>query len=350
MVAYDDAVSAARVALGSALKRTGTQNGQRRYNGPCPRCGGHDRFRVAQGATAVIVKCSHDCSFKDLLDVLGLADGNVESERVRPPGAKPRAAGDESPGLLVAAAWERAQSAGGTPVETYLVDRRLWPADRSGGWSSFIARGGHWPAHSDGNLPIALGWIPATVAVDVGKRIRLPKAAAGWAVYAFGRLGSSVVSALQLEAITSHGVRVAIPYTPPDAQRPVWKKRLSIPGSRFPDGAVFTVRPGLGTIHVTEGPPDGFALLELERMQRINLNGGAVVAAAGTELLSRAVADDGDPVTIWAQRDINCAGETAALKARQAIRERTQREVRIEWGQLGQDWADRAWREGGHCG
>ena len=85
-------------------------------------------------------------------------------------------------------------------------------------------------------------------------------------------------------------------------------------------------------------------------MQRINLNGGAVVAAAGTELLSRAVADDGDPVTIWAQRDINCAGETAALKARQAIRERTQREVRIEWGQLGQDWADRAWREGGHCG
>ena len=132
------------------------------------------------------------------------------------------------------------------------------------------------------------------------------------------------------------------------AQRPVFRKRISMPGSRFPNGTVFTVRSGRGQVHVTEGPPDAFALLALEGLHAIDLEGGTVVAVAGTDLLAKAVAGPGEPVTVWAQKDTNSAGQHAALKARQAIRERTQREVRIEWAPPGRDWADLAWARGGN--
>ena len=342
---YDEAVAAARHALGSALKRTGMQNGQPRFNGPCPICGGHDRFRVAQGDTAVIVKCSHDCSFPDLLEALGYRNGDHQEvpERIRREAA-PQTERANDPGPLVAAAWARSQPALGTPLETYLVDRRLLPPDETGGWASFVERGGHWPPHPDARLPAALGWIPASVSVDTGPNIALPGNAAGWAVYVFQRPGSPVASALQLEAISARGVRRKIPYTRGcQGKRPVFRKRISMPGSRFPTGTVFTVRSGRGQVHVTEGPPDAFALLALEGLHLIDLEGGTVVAVAGTDLLAKAVAGPGEPVTVWAQKDTNSAGQHAALKARHAIRERTQREVRIEWAPPGRDWADLAW-------
>ena len=345
---YDEAVTAARKALGSALKRTGTQNGLPRFNGPCPICGGNDRFRVAQGDTAVILKCSHDCSFPDLLEALGHDNGDRQEvpERVWREAA-PRTERENDPGPLVAAAWERSQPAAGTPLETYLIDRRLWPADETGGWESFVERGGHWPPHPDARLPAALGWIPASV-VDTGQNIALPDNASGWAVYLFRRPGSPVASALQLEAISARGVRREIAYTRAKGDTCVLRKRISMPGSRFPNGVVFTVRRGRGQVHVTEGPPDAFALLALEGLHAIDLEGGTVVAAAGTDLLAKAVAGPGEPVTVWAQRDANSAGQRAALKARQAIRERTQREVRIKWALLGRDWADLAWARGGN--
>ena len=346
---YDEAVTAARKALGTALKRTGTQNGWPLFRGPCPICGGDDRFRVAQGDTAVIVKCSHDCSFQGLLEAIGLhnSDRQEVPNRVRREAA-PQTERENEPGSLVAAAWERSQPAAGTPLETYLVDRRLWPADETGGWESFVERGGHWPPHPDTRLPAALGWIPASVSVDTGRNIALPDNAAGWAVYLFQRPGSPVASALQLEAISARGVRREIAYTRAKGDTCVLRKRISMPGSRFPNGVVFTVRRGRGQVHVTEGPPDAFALLALEWLHAIDLEGGTVVAAAGTDLLAKAVAGPGEPVTVWAQRDANSAGQRAALKARQAIRERTQREVRIKWALLGRDWADLAWARGGN--
>ena len=351
-VTYDEAVTAARRVLGTALKRTGTQNGQPRFNGPCPICGGDDRFRVAQGGAAVIVKCSHGCSFEDLLAALGLAN----SDRDSVPGQADRAAAtapprqrDDEPGRLVAAAWEQAQPAAGKPLETYLVDRGLWPADTSGGYGRFVARGGHWPSRPDARLPAGLGWIPATIAVDLGPKIKLPNNAAGSAVYLFQRPGSPAVSGLQLEAVSAGGIRreLLFHHDRDIRERVKSVKRISVPGSRFPNGAVFTVRPGHGTVHVAEGPPDAFGLLALEALGLIDLQGGTVVAAAGTGLLARAVAGPGEPVTIWAQRDANSAGQSAALKARRAIRERTGRDVRVEWSLTSRrDWADLAWQRG----
>ncbi len=347
MLTYTDAVTAAQRVLGTALKRTGTQNGRPRFNGPCPICGGDDRFRVAQGETAVIVKCSHDCAFEDVVATLGLTNG----DRHDAPGqarreAEPHSPRDDEAGPLVASAWDRAQSAAGTAVEVYLVDRGLWPSEQSAGWSLFVERGGHWPPHPDARLPAALGWIPAAIGIDTGPNIKLPSNAAGWAVYLFQRPGSPTVSGLQLEAISSSGLRRQIHYTRREGEEPVFRKRISMPGSRFPSGAVFTVRPGRGQVHVAEGPPDAFALLALERVQVIDLEGGTVVAAAGAGQLAKAVAGPGEPVTVWAQQDANSAGQSGALKARQAIKERTGRDVRIKWAPLGRDWADLAWRGG----
>ena len=50
------------------LKRRGTE-----LHGPCPLCGGHDRFRVLNGARALIVQCRRcNADFRDLLAAIGL--------------------------------------------------------------------------------------------------------------------------------------------------------------------------------------------------------------------------------------------------------------------------------------
>ena len=50
----------------------GRRSGQE-WKGPCPRCGGHDRFHVAPGSkVSVVAHCRHDCSFSQLSEaVLG---------------------------------------------------------------------------------------------------------------------------------------------------------------------------------------------------------------------------------------------------------------------------------------
>ncbi len=44
----------------------GKRTGKERYNGPCPRCGGKDRFWVAQGDRGVITGCNQGCTFEQL--------------------------------------------------------------------------------------------------------------------------------------------------------------------------------------------------------------------------------------------------------------------------------------------
>ena len=39
--------------------------------GPCPRCGGHDRFHVKQGGRAVLASCRRGCPLPDLADLDG---------------------------------------------------------------------------------------------------------------------------------------------------------------------------------------------------------------------------------------------------------------------------------------
>ena len=269
---------------------------------------------------------------------LGLTNGDPPDV---PPGgrfpAEPQAVPDE-PHPRVAAAWKRTQPADGTPFATYLVGRGIWPGDESGGYKKFIERGGHWPAL--GRLPASLGWVPATAQLDAGNNVALPDAAAGWGTYAFQRSGSPVVFGVHIEAITATGARAEIAFK---GKR---LRRLSIPGSRFPSAVVFTARSGRGLVHVTESEPDAIALLALEHLGVADLHGGSVVAAHCAGGLATAVVGPGEAVMLWPQRDANYAGQTAALKARKALEGSSGRLVRINWGVVGQDWADLAWRRG----
>lgn len=64
------------VASVLGLKRSGSE-----YKGPCPLCGGHDRFHVRQGRHHnLIVHCRYGCEFKELARWLTDA-GLVEDTR-----------------------------------------------------------------------------------------------------------------------------------------------------------------------------------------------------------------------------------------------------------------------------
>jgi hypothetical protein len=54
-------VKAIAEALG--LKRAGSE-----YKGPCPLCGGHDRFHIKQGQSAdLILLCRYGCRYADIM-------------------------------------------------------------------------------------------------------------------------------------------------------------------------------------------------------------------------------------------------------------------------------------------
>lgn len=49
------------------LKRAGSE-----WKGPCPVCGGHDRFHVKNGASQLILYCRYGCEYRDLANAVGL--------------------------------------------------------------------------------------------------------------------------------------------------------------------------------------------------------------------------------------------------------------------------------------
>ena len=53
----------------NALQRGGWKGRKvgQEHKGPCPRCGGHDRFHVKPGRVAVLASCRHGCPFTDLV-------------------------------------------------------------------------------------------------------------------------------------------------------------------------------------------------------------------------------------------------------------------------------------------
>ena len=48
------------------LKKTGKNH----YNGPCPQCGGHDRFFISEKNGALLFNCNQSCEFKQLVEIM----------------------------------------------------------------------------------------------------------------------------------------------------------------------------------------------------------------------------------------------------------------------------------------
>ena len=242
-----------------------------------------------------------------------------------------RAAGLSPPSDLPARLWRAAEAPEQTPGARYLEQRGVWPAGE--------------------RFPASVRWLPCNVARLVDVRSPLPTGAAGCVVYLFAGPGEADTCAAQLEAVDTDGVRVKFyPWRPEDDRA----KRPSVSGCTFDGGRrVFRVRgdPDLA-IHVCEGPLDALALVHLERLNLVELHGGAVHGTSGAALFRPAACPGHGPVTVWAQNDPEHQGQHAAVKLRRALR-RAGRNVTIrlpphgftdwaEWGHaVGEDRAER---------
>lgn len=315
MPTYDEAVAAVRTVLGPALKRSGVQKGRPRYNGPCPRCGGQDRFWVAQGAAALLLQCSHDCTYTQLLDALGLSNRDGSPARR----AEVRVAATRNPWLD--RVWRSTVAADGTLGARYLVDERhVWL--------------------SRGQLPAAVRWLPAQGAASLGvRRGDWPAKAAGCLVYRFAVPGEAETWALKVETITDDGAAV-------------WfergGKRPSLSGSVTGHGRRTFHASGdpIHGVHLVEGPIDALALVTLAALGLADLDGGAVLGADGIGAFTPSACLGRGPVTLYpdgARLDTKRGWvPEAAYKATLLAEtlEETGRRVRIVRQSRGRDLAD----------
>ena len=46
------------------------QTGNNHYNGPCPKCSGHDRFYISEKNGALLFNCNQGCEFKQLVEIM----------------------------------------------------------------------------------------------------------------------------------------------------------------------------------------------------------------------------------------------------------------------------------------
>lgn len=159
------------------------------YVGPCPVCGGNDRFRVnAKGAFCR----KNGCSLPDLLKAAGLHTGgngtggghwfDRAQAALQPP--------DPAPSTLAADLWAACVAADGTPAHAYLWDRRVWPGPHLDGM----------PA-----LPGTVGWLDAASTVTGWSG--LPGGAAGAVAFRYDT-DAALAVAVSLEALTASGNRL----------------------------------------------------------------------------------------------------------------------------------------------
>ena len=308
--------------LEAALQaRAGWRRVGRAYHGPCPVTGaGRDCCFAAAGRTGVALGC-RQCGGRLAGEVFRhhLAALVGETARDVAPHA-PHARLATAPSDLPARLWRASEAPEQTPGARYVIERRkAWPAGE--------------------RLPAAVRWLPGDVARAVGVTPRLPRGAAGCVVYLFAWPGEADTFAAQLEAVDTDGVRVKFyPWRPEDDRA----KRPSVSGCTFDGGRrVFRARgdPDLA-IHVCEGPLDALALVHLERLDLVELHGGAVHGTSGAALFRPAACPGRGPVTVWAQNDPEHQGQHAAVKLRRALR-RAGRDVTIRLPPHGfKDWAE----------
>ena len=337
--------------------RLDLRNRSGEYVGPCPVCGGEDRFHVGHGRGGAAMVGCRGCIDGQPPKEKGEAFGRIlretfperfqsgagenlrangndfgapsRSRRTGPaPSSKPPRKPPESrsepisapdPGedarpRLVRALWAAAAPADDSPGRVYLAWRRAWP-----------------PAGTGPNLPASVRWLddgdpdrdPAA------KWYGLPRGAAGALVFAWWPSTNADPNAdpvaVSLEALDAGGER-------PD-QAGTGKRWRRTVGRRT--GAVFEARAARGEdtpVHVAEGEVSALALALAPWC-----GPGAVVAAGGTPGLRRAGELAGASVVLHADGDGD--GRGAVERARRAI-EASGRSCSIAWYAIGADPTD----------
>lgn len=320
--------------------RLDLRNRSGEYVGPCPVCGGTDRFHVGRGRGGAMVGC-RGCIDGQPEDVRHKAFGRVLREAFperfqsgagertartpnpprKPPESRSEPVSAPDPGedariRCRCALWAAAAPADDSPGRVYLAGRWAWPGSDVPGA----------PA-----LPASVRWLDASRAPDrdpAAKWYGLPRDAAGALVFAWWpstNAGPGPV-AVSLEALDAGGERPDQAGT--GKQR--WRRTV---GRRT--GAVFEARAARGEgapVHVAEGEVSALALALAPWC-----GPGAVVAAGGTPGLRRAGELAGASVVLHADGDGD--GRGAVERARRAI-EASGRSCSIEWYAIGADPTD----------
>lgn len=235
----------------TAAARLGLKRRGGELIGPCPACGGTDRFRVTRRGGFFCRQCCADGrdmkAVRLILERAGLAreeepppdrGGRRRRWNRRPDRAGPLSAQyygwgtgpnpsvrSMPPGSPPARTWGHAtaDTLAALPVRLYLAGRGAWPPDEP--------------------LPEAIRWLPAEAVhrLDIPGLV-LPPGAAGAVLYGFGDARS--LSAVQWEPLTAEGERAGPRKTVQDSSM---------------RGAAFMVH-GAGAVHVAEGPADALAI------------------------------------------------------------------------------------------
>ncbi len=291
--------------------------------GPCPSCGGTDRFHVSRRGPDALVGCRGcvDGGASGFAAVLRAAfpdRGRGESRPVAHetalPRSEPRSAQAEDPRIgLTRALWRSTTPPDATPGRTYLAARDAWP-----------------PRGIGPDLPATVRWLAADAAPAVDRAAKwygLPPGAAGSIVFAWRSPAAPDrwPSALSLLAVSADGERLRWPMG-----RERGPKMRTV-GAR--GGLVFEARPGADAepVHLCEGEVDALGLALAPWT-----GPGRVLAAGGTgnmRGLAGSLPGVG-PVVLHA--DADGPGGAAAGRVRAAVLA-AGRECRIETYGPGED-------------
>ena len=258
------------------LRRSGAE-----LHGPCPACGGTDRFRVHADGRAYCRQCCPDGSpasieaLRGIEAAAGLRDAFDETARATPRAARPTPSRRNARPVDARALWAARPAAGRTPALRYLEVRGV------------DARGG---------LPCR--WLPRATAAPFLPGWRMPTGAAGLLLWPFEGPDGEVL-AVQLEALTAHGGRT----------RPRWRRNAgSVRGLWLRAG-----EPGGGELAICEGPVDALAVAVAE--------GGEAWAGGGVANLGPDRAGElaalGRPLALWPDGDR--AGRQWAIRMQDAL-------------------------------
>ena len=264
--------------------------------GPCPLCGGEDRFHVRDSEGRAVVGC-RGCidgqssgerakRFGELLKAVfparggGVARFPAPAPRTRPDPVNGHEAAHRA---IAGRLWAAAVPADHTPARAYLAGRLVWPPDGIGP-----------------GLPASVRWLPrGAVRRDVAADwYDVPEHTAGAIVYAFRQPGDATIRAVGLDALDADGRRPGKRW-----RRTFGQKK----GAAFVVGAV-----GGGPLVIVEGEADALASVWLHPGAEVWAAGGGGAAA-----LAPAILDTERRVVIEADPD--GPGRVAALKLDKAL-------------------------------
>ena len=338
-------------AVGDWADALGLKRRGRERVGPCPLCGGDDRFHVREGRGGQALVGCRGCidgqpaairqkRFGELLRTAfpdretlcpecgrhPLRGGYAccfdchrrkraqKSDRKRPVTArKLPPAGPGTPDASTATTeplaqemWAASRPASRTPAQRYLAERWVWPPDGLGG----------------PDLPDPIRWLPRA-AFDLRRLSGVPADAAGLVLFGFAPVPGGPVGAVATEALTVKGKR------PESRFRKGYGPRI---------GLAFEAAAGTsGNAVLVEGPVTALAARWLHPGCRVLAVGGTAYGACAKAL------DVPDGASVLLLPDGDPAGERGARKARKRLEARGVR-TRLVWrssGDPADEWADR---------